>query len=188
MADDRNDDRVTTHPERTGNALTPRESTDAPATESEPVHDTRRYEDFYVKLRRRLDAWLRTDEGRRHRWADVVCLAPDLVHLLIRLVLDPRVPNADKSRLLAVLLYFLSPLDALPEVVLGPAGYLDDIALAAYALNGLLNRIDPQIVRDHWAGDGDVLEVIQSILRRADEMIGSGLWQRLRRRLSGPSS
>ena len=29
-------------------------------------------------------------------------------------------------------------------------------------------------------GDGDVLELIQRILSKADEMVGSGLWQKLK--------
>jgi uncharacterized membrane protein YkvA (DUF1232 family) len=147
--------------------------------------DARRFDDFYRRLRRRVSAWARSDDGRTHRWADVVCLAPDLVHLMIRLMLDDRVPRSAKSRLLAALLYFMSPLDALPEALLGPVGYLDDIALAAFVLNGLLNQLDPSILRENWAGDDDVLDVIRRIVGRADQMIGSGLWQSLRRRFAG---
>ena len=147
--------------------------------------DARRFDDFYRRLRRRISEWLATENGRTHRWADVLCLAPDLVHLMIKLMLDSRVPGSAKSRLLAALLYFMSPLDALPEAFLGPVGYLDDIALAAFVLNGLLNQIEPDILRHHWAGRDDVLDVIRRLIASADQMIGSGLWQRLRRRLSG---
>lgn len=147
--------------------------------------DATRFDDFYRRLRRRVSAWATTGDGRNHRWADVVCVAPDLVHLMTRLVLDERVPSSAKSRLVAALLYFMSPLDALPEAFLGPAGYLDDIALAAFVLNGLMNRIDPSILREYWAGSDDVLDVIRRIVSRADQMIGSGLWQSLRRRLAG---
>ncbi len=147
--------------------------------------DAGRFDDFYRRLRRRITTWLESDDGRRHRWADVVCLAPDLVHLMVRLMLDVRVPPAAKSQLMAALLYFVSPLDALPEAILGPAGYLDDIALAAFVLDGLLNRVDPEVLRHHWAGRDDVLDVIRRLVASADDMIGSGLWHRLRRRLTG---
>lgn len=33
----------------------------------------------------------------------------------------------------------------------------------------------------HWAGDGDVLNVIQQIIEVADEMVGSGLWSKIRK-------
>jgi len=146
--------------------------------------DARWFDDFYHRLRRRLAAWLASDDGRRHRWADVLCLAPDLVHLMVRLMLDSRVPRAAKSRLMAALLYFVSPLDVLPEAFLGPAGYLDDIALAAFVLDGLLNHVDPAVLRDHWAGCDDILDVIRRVVASADDMIGSGLWHKLRRRFT----
>ncbi len=52
----------------------------------------------------------------------------------------------------------------LPEVILGPAGYLDDIALAAYVLNRTINAGNGEIAKEHWAGDGNILEIIQFIL------------------------
>ena len=60
---------------------------------------------------------------------------------------------------------------------------MDDIALAAYVLNRLINAGHGELAREHWAGDGDVLEVIQYVLAKADDMIGSGLWKRLKARL-----
>jgi uncharacterized membrane protein YkvA (DUF1232 family) len=148
-------------------------------------YDTSRFDDFYRRLRRRLSRWLESEDGRRHRWGDMLCLAPDFVHLMARLLLDARVPAAAKSQLMAALLYFMSPLDLLPEALLGPAGYLDDIALAALVLDGLLNRVDPAVLRQHWAGRDDVLVIIRRVIASADEMIGSGLWRRLRRAVAG---
>jgi len=37
-----------------------------------------------------------------------------------------------------------------------------------------------KIIKRHWAGEGDVLELIQRILGKADVMIGSGLWAKLK--------
>ena len=62
-----------------------------------------------------------------------------------------------------------------------PSGYCaDDIALAAFVLNGLLNRTDPEILREHWPGEDDALQVIQQILHVADRMVGKGLWNKLK--------
>ena len=66
--------------------------------------------------------------------------------------------------------------------MIGPIGYLDDIALAAYVLNDLINEIDPQIIRKHWAGEKDILDLIKTILANADKMIGGKLWQKIRKR------
>jgi len=136
--------------------------------------------DFYQKLRWKIKAWSEK-ERKSYRWAKWVLLAPDLFHLLIRLTADPEVPMKEKAKLAAVMAYFISPLDLLPELVLGPAGFLDDVVLTAYALNAIFNNVDTAVVQKHWAGEGDVLEVVQKILELADRVLGSGLFRRLKR-------
>jgi uncharacterized membrane protein YkvA (DUF1232 family) len=138
---------------------------------------------FYRKLRKRLMVWAETEEGRTHKWAEVLMAGPDLFHLLWRLTLDPEVPGGMKLKLAGALAYFISPIDLLPEAFLGPIGYLDDIALAAYVLNELVNQSDPELVRKHWAGDGDALELIRGIVATADDMVGGGLWERVKKHL-----
>jgi uncharacterized membrane protein YkvA (DUF1232 family) len=141
-----------------------------------------REQDFYRHLRRRVKAWSHTRSGQGHRWVELVLLAPDLFHLLCKLARDPRVPPGQKAKLAGAIAYFLSPLDLLPELLLGPVGLLDDIAVAAFVLHQVVNHTDVEIVRDHWAGDGDLLEVIQRILAAADQMVGSGRWRKLLQR------
>ena len=57
--------------------------------------------------------------------------------------------------------YVLSPIDVLPAIVLGPVGLLDDLFIVAACLSRLLNHVHPDVVRSHWSGQGDALEVIQ---------------------------
>jgi uncharacterized membrane protein YkvA (DUF1232 family) len=137
--------------------------------------------DFYRRLREQIHAWFENDEGRSNRWAEYVLLAPDLFHLMWKLSADPDVSPADKVKLAAAIAYFISPIDLIPEAVFGPVGYLDDIALAAHVLHRIVNHTDPETLRRHWAGDGDVLDVIQRVLAAADGMVGSGVWKKLKR-------
>lgn len=141
-------------------------------------------EDFYRKIRNKMHKWLDSKEGKYHKFADVLMFAPDLFHLLCKLSLDSRVSTSNKAKLVGAIAYFISPVDLIPEVLLGPAGYVDDIAVAAYVLNGIVNDSDPEIVKDHWVGDEDVLKVIQQILQVSDNMVGSGLWNKLKKRFS----
>jgi uncharacterized membrane protein YkvA (DUF1232 family) len=138
--------------------------------------------DFYQKLRVRMREWQQTGGGATHPWIEFLMWGPDLFHLLCKLSLDRDVPVGEKAKLAGAIAYFLSPVDLIPELVLGPAGYVDDIAVAAFVLNAMLNRIDPVLITKHWAGDEDLLKVIQAILGVADRMVGSGLWAKLRRR------
>jgi len=136
--------------------------------------------DFYQDLRQRIRRWL-DREGGANKWSEYVLLAPDLFHLLCKLSMDPEVPVKHKAKLAAAIAYFVSPIDLMPEAIMGPTGYVDDIALSAYVLNSIINSTDAEIVTKHWAGESDLLGVIQQILKIADEMVGSGLWKKLKR-------
>jgi uncharacterized membrane protein YkvA (DUF1232 family) len=139
-------------------------------------------QDFYQKLRKDVKNWISKNLDKENKWTDYVLAAPDIFHLLCKLSVDKDVPSNKKIKLVAGIAYFISPIDLLPEAFLGPIGYLDDIAVAAYILNELVNEIDPQIIRKHWAGEQDILDLIKTILSNADSMIGSKLWNRIKRR------
>jgi uncharacterized membrane protein YkvA (DUF1232 family) len=133
--------------------------------------------DFYQKLRLKVERYL---EKHNSKYTDYLLIAPDLFHLLVKLSLDKRVPIEKKAKFVAVIAYFISPLDLLPEMIMGPLGYLDDIALSAYVINNYINETDASVVRELWAGDQDILTMIKNILYAADKMVGSGLWKKLR--------
>jgi uncharacterized membrane protein YkvA (DUF1232 family) len=136
------------------------------------------HQDFYIRLRAKINAYLQT---HHIKYGDILLSAPDFFHLLVKLSTDQRVSAKIKLQFLGVIAYFITPLDFLPELFLGALGYLDDIALSAYVLNKYINEIDPAIVRGHWAGSQDVLTTIKNVLLNANNMIGSGLWRKIRR-------
>lgn len=138
--------------------------------------------DFYQKLRNEVKQWVNKNVDKDNKWSDYILLAPDIFHLMCKLSVDKDVPTGKKVKLIAAIAYFISPIDLMPEGLIGPIGYLDDIALAAYVLNDLINEIDPQIIRKHWAGEKDILDLIKTILVNADKMIGGKLWQKIRKR------
>ena len=90
-------------------------------------------------------------------------LLPRLLKLLYRLSRDPRVPARSKATLFILGGYLASPIDLIPDFIPG-VGQLDDIAIIAFVLDQMLNRIPEEIVREHWEGDEDVLQVLKEIL------------------------
>lgn len=94
---------------------------------------------------------------------EYVLLLPRLVKLLWRLARDPRVPARTKATLFLVAGYLASPIDVIPDFIPG-IGQLDDIAIVAFALDQMLNRLPEDIVREHWEGDEDLLQIIREIL------------------------
>jgi uncharacterized membrane protein YkvA (DUF1232 family) len=138
-----------------------------------------KHHDFYQSLRARIAAALaKRGEGYRH--ARYLLVAPDLFHLLCRLALDSRIPSSEKAKLAGAIAYFVSPIDIVPEMLLGPLAFLDDVAVAAFALNSVINAGQGEIAKELWAGDGDVLELIQQIVSRTDEMLGANVWNKLK--------
>lgn len=140
-------------------------------------------ETFYLKLRRNISVWIDNQGGAVNKWGDILLAAPDLFYLLWKLSIDAEVPMKSKTILAAAIVYFISPIDLLPEALFGPVGYLDDIALSAFVLNMVINDTSAQLVRKYWAGEHDVLLLIKNILANADRFLGKGLWGRLRRKI-----
>ena len=136
-------------------------------------------DDFYQKLRVRVKDWA-SREGKNSRVFKYVLIAPDFFHLLCKLMFDPRVPGREKKKVAAAIAYFISPVDLIPEGLVGPAGYIDDVALAAYVLNSILKSVGPEVLEDHWAGDSDVLSSIHEVVSMADRLVGSGMWKRIK--------
>ena len=139
---------------------------------------------FYDKLRRQLrekiDAY-RDKLGSDT--ADYLLLLPDLFVLFVRLARDRRVSSEAKVIAGIVLAYIISPIDIIPDMVFG-LGWVDDVILAVYALKRILVDTDQEVLLEHWTGDADLLEKVQEIIGKADQIVGSRVVNAIRRTLS----
>lgn len=144
--------------------------------------------EFYRRLRQTVRVWSGGEKAKATRYVDLILAGPDFFVLLARLSRDQRLSRADRARLAGAVAYFINPMDLVPELILGPPGLVDDIALAALVLHDLLERTDPVIVREHWEGDVDVLELVRSALAVADAMVGGAVWRRLQAMVQGFTS
>jgi len=150
---------------------------------SQEYYTKERNADFYQKLRTIIRKWENKSEGPKHKWFEYILLAPDLFHLLTKLLMDKAVSMEFKTKIGLVILYFISPIDLIPEAIVGPGGYIDDIALAAYMIHIMVNKIDPEVIHKHWAGNGNILIIVQNIVTDAHQMVGRGIWSKLRRKV-----
>jgi uncharacterized membrane protein YkvA (DUF1232 family) len=141
-------------------------------------------QDFYLSLRNNITTFLNSDKGKNYKWAEYLLLVPDFFHLLVKLSLDRRIGVKEKAILGIAIAYFISPVDLLPEIILGPVGLIDDLAIAAFALNKIIGKADVSIVLEHWAGKDDLLVKINEIIQKADDMLGSGLVRKIKKILS----
>jgi uncharacterized membrane protein YkvA (DUF1232 family) len=132
---------------------------------------------FYDRIRARVAKKLPGEGGRMQ---DLLFFAPDVFILLWRLTRDARVTGKDKLLLGSALAYYVFPLDLMPDL-LGPVGFMDDLLFGVYVLNRMLADTDEQVLRDHWSGGGDVLDVIRRVLKAADNLVASDVLKTIKK-------
>lgn len=104
---------------------------------------------------------VRSSRGRHPLGRRLMAVLP-----MMRDTLTGRWPGAPRLRVvggLAGLVYLISPLDFMPEALLGPFGLGDDIALAAVSVAALLSAAEDYLdAKDAAAGmrpgDGEVIQ------------------------------
>jgi uncharacterized membrane protein YkvA (DUF1232 family) len=69
--------------------------------------------------------------------------------LILRLLMDRRVPLRLKALLVGAVAYVLSPIDVAPEILIPLLGVADDIAILLLAVHTLLTRAPRQVVEEH---------------------------------------
>ena len=125
---------------------------------------------LYDKLRARVAS---ASPGARSGIRDLLLFLPDLFVLLYRLARDPRVPVGSKALALAGIGYVLSPIDLLPEILFGPIGFADDLLVVAAAASRIINNVHPDLVRAHWPGASDALEVVRRVTAWSESLVGA---------------
>ena len=138
-------------------------------------------ERFYDRLRQRIHSHLEGHGRVAEKFGDFLLLVPDVFILLWRLTNDSRVSGKNKVLLGSSIAYYIFPFDVIPEAILGPIGYLDDLVFGVYVLNRMLADTDPEILRAHWSGSDDVLASIQKVLNAADNLVVGDLLARLKK-------
>jgi uncharacterized membrane protein YkvA (DUF1232 family) len=137
---------------------------------------------FYDRVRRTIHEYVQRKGGAAlGKTAEFLLLVPDVFILLWRLFTDGRVQGKNKVLLGSAIAYYIFPFDIMPEALLGPIGYLDDLVFGVYVLNKVLKDTDAAIVREHWSGSTDVLDSIQRVLNAADQLVGAEFLGRIKK-------
>lgn len=110
---------------------------------------------------------------------NLLLVIPNLLLLCARLMVDPRVPAKERLLVAGAIVYAFVPLDFIPDMI--PfVGQVDDLYLIGLTLLRLMSVTDPRVVREHWRGGGDVVELVGS----ATLIAGRLLPKRIRRVLT----
>ena len=74
---------------------------------------------------------------------------PNFLKLYWRLFQDPRVPPRAKAIIVVAAIYFVSPLDLIPNLIYPFLGIIDDLAIAWAALRWFISLCPPDVVQEH---------------------------------------
>lgn len=105
--------------------------------------------------------------GAKRTVREVIMQLPHFGRLLAGLLGDRRVATVDKVLVGVALAYLLLPLDFISDFI--PfLGQVDDVYLLMLALQRLVGRADPRVLRRHWSGNPrdlrrlDIGQVVQA--------------------------
>src|SRR5258706_3467 len=138
---------------------------------------------FYDRIRSTIQRYVDGKGKVLGKTAEFLLLVPDVFILLWRLTTDSRVNGKDKILLGSAVAYYIMPFDLIPEAIVGPAGYLDDLVFGVYVLNKVLGSVDASVVREHWSGSEDVLDAIKRVLNSAESLVGKDLLGKIKKML-----
>ena len=136
---------------------------------------------FYDRVRARIAEYLENKGSAAGKAGEFLLLVPDMFMLLWRLINDNRVSGKAKVLLGSGIAYYIFPFDFIPEAIVGPMGFMDDLVFGVYMLNRMLGDTDPEVLREHWSGDSDLLETINKVLATADSLVGSNMLSRIKK-------
>lgn len=106
----------------------------------------------------------------KRRMKGLLMFLPNMIALCGRLMMDKRVPRTEKALFAGAIIYAIVPLDFIPDMI--PfVGQIDDAYLIALTLLRLINRTDERVVREHWHGGGDVIELTEAMASLAPMLL-----------------
>lgn len=118
---------------------------------------------------------------------NLLLVIPNLVLLCARLMVDQRVPAKERLLVAGAILYAFVPLDLIPDM-LPFVGQVDDAYLVALSLLRLMTVTDPRVVREHWRGGGDVVELVGATALLAGKLLPKRIRRVLTSQLEAPKT
>ncbi|WP_297428111.1 DUF1232 domain-containing protein [Clostridium sp.] len=115
-------------------------------------------EDNYSRGRKVLEDKL---PERAQKYKEYIFILPDIVSLIYRLLKDKRVPIKTKILMAAAITYITMPANIIPNSI--PfIGVIDDVGVAFFAVNKILNDVPLSVIVENWQGKNDLLLVLKN--------------------------
>ena len=122
----------------------------------------------------------------KSRMTNLLLVIPNLLLLCARLMVDPRVPTKERVLVAGAIVYAFMPLDLIPDM-LPFVGQVDDAYLISLTLLRLMTVTEPRVVREHWRGGGDVVELIGTTALIAARLLPKKIRRVLTAKIESPT-
>ena len=99
-------------------------------------------------------------------------MVPDIISLMYRLFKDKRVKLDVKIKVAAILAYLASPIDIMPDFI-PMVGKVDDMAIAFFGLNSIINEIPEEIILQNWQGKENIIVTVREAVNYISVAVGS---------------
>jgi uncharacterized membrane protein YkvA (DUF1232 family) len=99
-------------------------------------------------------------------------MIPDIITLMYRLFKDKRVKLDIKIKVAAILAYLVSPIDIVPDFI-PMVGKIDDVAIAFFGLNSIINDIPEEIILQNWQGKDNIIVTAREAVNYISVAVGS---------------
>ncbi|WP_315121518.1 YkvA family protein [uncultured Clostridium sp.] len=126
-------------------------------------------DDCYTEIRKEVGQRV---PNKYEKIVEYGMIIPDIVALLWRLLRDKRVSTVTKAKVAGTISYLLLPFDILPDFI-PLIGKIDDIAIAFYGLNSILNDVPEEVILQNWQGDKDIIVTIKEGTKYVSALVGT---------------
>jgi uncharacterized membrane protein YkvA (DUF1232 family) len=110
-----------------------------------------------------IDILAENTKNYKGKFSKIICSAPEIYSLLHGLLSDTEyLSNDDRKSICAAVAYFILPLDAYSEEIVGPKGYIDDLFLSIFVFRKLMEKFEFEFLLNYWGGEIEELEYILS--------------------------
>lgn len=99
-------------------------------------------------------------------------IVPDIVVMLWRLLRDKRVNIKVKMMVAGIIAYLASPIDILPDFI-PLVGKVDDVAIAFFGLNAIINEVPEEIILQSWQGEENIILLTKEVVGYISKIVGS---------------
>ena len=133
--------------------------------------NTKTYHEYIEKLSQDLKKWINTKESNDTKWAREISFLPNFLDICLDIYDNKKTSLKIKNRAESIIKYAESDFDHLSEAILGNAGLVDDLFLAALFLNEIKND-------SIYNFDDNTIKNISHVLLVSKEMLSSNVYNK----------